>query len=95
VVQVSRILGHASPDTTLRVYTHMFDHARHTSQLHAQIAQSQFAALLCPIDQALAGGGNVIAFPASTTRRRGSTEANSRTSRPTEDHGKTGEGGNR
>lgn len=95
VVQVSRILGHASPETTLRVYTHMFDHARHTSQLHAQIAQSQFAALLCPSDAALAGGGNVIPFPASTTRRRGSTEAHSRASRPTEDRGKTGDRGNR
>ena len=95
VVQVSRILGHASPDTTLRVYTHMIDHARHTSQLHAQIAQSQFAALLCPSDAPLAGRGNVIPFPASRTRRRGSTEANSRASRPTEDRGKTGDRGNR
>ena len=95
VVQVSRLLGHASPATTLRVYAHMFDFDRHTSQLYAQIAQSQFAALLCPSDAALAGGGNVIPFPASTTRRRGITEANSRPSRPTEDRSKTGDRGNR
>ena len=32
VVFVSRQLGHASPDITLRVYAHLFDQAEHTSE---------------------------------------------------------------
>jgi Phage integrase family len=31
VVQVSRLMGHASPSTTLNVYAHMFDEARHAA----------------------------------------------------------------
>lgn len=69
VVQVSRLLGHASPVTTLRVYAHMFDHARHTHELRAQMARSVFASLLD--EDADAGAGNVLTFPARTTRRRG------------------------
>lgn len=74
VVQVSRILGHASPATTLRVYAHMFDYARHSTQLHAEIAASQFAALLEPSNPL--HRGNVIPFPAAPTRRRGDPKAN-------------------
>jgi integrase len=80
VVQVSRLLGHANPNTTLRVYAHMFDHARHTTQMHAQIAASQFARLLETSEQAPKRGINVIPFPARTTRRRATPEAGALTS---------------
>jgi integrase len=75
VVQVSRMLGHASPDTTLRVYAHMFDYARHTTQLHAQIAASQFARLLETPGQAPQRDVNVIPFPARRLRRRETPKA--------------------
>jgi integrase len=35
VVFVSRQLGHASPDITLRVYAHLFDGAEHASRAGA------------------------------------------------------------
>jgi len=69
VVQVSRLLGHASPATTLRVYAHMFDHARHTAELRTQMARSVFASLL---DQSVGSEQrpiNVIPFPAPSTVR--------------------------
>jgi integrase len=80
VVQVSRMLGHASPDTTLRVYAHMFDYARHTTQLHAQIAASQFARLLEAPGQAPQRDVNVIPFPARRPRRRETPKAGTLTS---------------
>ena len=46
VVQVSRLMGHASPSTTLNIYAHMFDHARHAADIRARMARSAFAGLL-------------------------------------------------
>ena len=46
VAQVSRILGHASITITLSVYTHLFDDARHASEIRERMAASQFAGLL-------------------------------------------------
>jgi integrase len=46
IAQVSRILGHARITTTLDIYTHMFDEARHTLDVRAQMADSVFADLL-------------------------------------------------
>lgn len=69
VVQVSRLLGHASPTTTLRVYAHMFDHARHAGELRRCLRASAFAALLEEVGDTQRRI-NVIPFPARTTRRR-------------------------
>jgi integrase len=46
VVQVSRILGHASPSTTLDIYAHVFDETRHAADIRARMARSAFAGLL-------------------------------------------------
>lgn len=46
VAQVSRILGHAQITTTLTIYTHLFDQARHADELRGKMAASAFAALL-------------------------------------------------
>ena len=46
VVQVSRLMGHASPSTTLNIYAHMFDEARHAADIRARLARSAFAGLL-------------------------------------------------
>ncbi len=51
VAQVSRILGHASVTITLDVYTHLFDHARHTNEVKAKMAASAFGALIEPTVQ--------------------------------------------
>jgi integrase len=48
VVQVSRILGHASASTTLDIYAHLFDQARHAADIRARMAHSEFAGLLKP-----------------------------------------------
>ena len=48
VVQVSRILGHASPTITLNVYTHLFDEARHMREIRSRMTASPFARLLDP-----------------------------------------------
>jgi hypothetical protein len=45
-VQVSRLMGHASPSTTLSIYAHMFDEARHAADIRARMARSAFAGLL-------------------------------------------------
>jgi integrase len=50
VAQVSRILGHASVTTTLNVYTHLFDDARHATEIRTRMAASPFARLLDPDD---------------------------------------------
>jgi hypothetical protein len=60
VVQVSRILGHASVSTTLDVYAHLFDEARHAADIRARMAGSAFAGLLDPDDD-----GTVIVLPAA------------------------------
>ncbi len=59
VAQVSRILGQAQITTTLNIYTHLFDQARHAGELRAQMAGSAFAALLEPA-AAERRSGNVI-----------------------------------
>ena len=46
VAQVARILGHSRITTTLDVYTHLFDEARHTAEIRERMAQSAFARLL-------------------------------------------------
>jgi integrase len=38
VAQVSRILGHASATTTLNIYTHQFDEARHADEIRTAMA---------------------------------------------------------
>jgi integrase len=48
VAQVSRILGHASVTTTLNIYTHLFDDARHATEIRTRMAASPFARLLEP-----------------------------------------------
>ncbi len=40
VVFVSRQLGHASPDITLRVYAHLFDSAEHAERASAMLEAS-------------------------------------------------------
>jgi integrase len=42
VAQVSRILGHAQITTTLNVYTHLFNDARHADELKDRMAASAF-----------------------------------------------------
>jgi integrase len=46
VAQVSRILGHARITITLDTYTHLFDDARHASEIRRRMAASQFVGLL-------------------------------------------------
>jgi integrase len=70
VVQVSRLLGHASPATTVRVYAHMFDYDRHTADLRRRVSASAFVELLDDGVQTAERGINVIPFPARTARRR-------------------------
>lgn len=60
VVQVSRILGHASVSTTLDVYAHLFDEARHAADIRARMAGSAFAGLISPEDDR-----KVIVLPAA------------------------------
>ncbi len=60
VVQVSRILGHASVSTTLDVYAHLFDDARHAADIRARMARSAFAGLLTDADD-----DTVIVLPAA------------------------------
>jgi integrase len=38
VAQVSRMLGHASVATTLNIYTHLFDDARHATEIRTRMA---------------------------------------------------------
>ena len=58
--QVSRILGHARAPITLDVYTHLFDEARHATEIRAQMAQSAFAQLL---ETGPAHGQKLVALP--------------------------------
>jgi integrase len=60
VVQVSRIFGHASPATTLDIYAHLFDEARHAADIRARMSRSDFARLLTPDTDE-----NVIRLPAA------------------------------
>jgi integrase len=45
VVYVSRQLGHASPDITLRVYAHLFDRAEH-AQRASDALEAGFGSIL-------------------------------------------------
>lgn len=63
VVQVSRILGHANVSTTLDVYTHLFDEARHAADIRSRMAGSAFAGLLNPDEDR-----TVIILPAAAER---------------------------
>jgi site-specific recombinase XerD len=74
VVQASRILGHASTRTTLDIYAHMFDDARHTADTQAQMARSAFAALLDNDEDE----GTVITLPAVAQARSGPRAARQR-----------------
>lgn len=62
VVQVSRILGHASPATTLDIYAHLFDDARHAADIRARMSRSEFARMLTPETDE-----NVIRLPAAAS----------------------------
>lgn len=62
VAQVSRILGHAQITTTLSVYTHLFDDARHSQELLGRMQASAFAALLEPPPDE-PDAGQVVALP--------------------------------
>ena len=65
VAQVSRILGHASV-TTLNIYTHFFDDARHATEIRTRMASSPFARLLEPdADEA----DNVVVIARRPARR--------------------------
>jgi integrase len=61
VVQVSRILGHASVSTTLDIYAHRFDEARNSADIRARMAHSAFAGLLTLDDER-----TVILLPPAT-----------------------------
>jgi integrase len=74
VVQVSRILGHASPSTTLDIYAHMFDEARHAADIRSRMAHSAFAGLL-ENDQ---DDRRVITLPAAVGVTAGSLSARQR-----------------
>jgi integrase len=63
VAQVSRILGHASTTITLDVYTHLFDDARHASEIRQRMAASEFAAMLT--FSSGTPGGRVVALGSS------------------------------
>lgn len=45
LVFVSRSLGHASPDITVRVYAHLFDGAEHAQRVTA-LLESEFGAVV-------------------------------------------------
>src|SRR5207247_8207048 len=42
----SRILGHARTSMTLDTYEHLFEQARHSAEVRAELAQSEFAMIL-------------------------------------------------
>jgi integrase len=69
VVQASRLLGHASPATTLSVYAHMFDFDRHAADLRRRVSTSAFVALLEQNTGTVQRDLNVIPFPTRVTRR--------------------------
>jgi integrase len=74
VVQVSRILGHASPSTTLTIYAHTFDEARHAADIRARMAHSPFAGLLENDEEER----HVIRLPAAATATPGPLSARQR-----------------
>ena len=74
VVQVSRILGHACPSTTLDIYAHMFDEARHAADVRSRMAGSAFAGLLENDEDE----GTVITLPAVAGATSGPLSARQR-----------------
>ena len=74
VVQVSRLMGHASPSTTLNIYTHMFDEARHAADIRARMARSAFAGLLEEDEDER----TVIRLPAAASAESGPLSARQR-----------------
>jgi integrase len=62
VVQVSRILGHSNVSTTLNIYAHLFEEARHAADIRARMSRSEFARLLDTNDNP-----NVVVLPAAAT----------------------------
>jgi integrase len=74
VVQVSRLMGHASPSTTLNIYAHMFDEARHAADIRARMARSAFAGLLEDDDDER----RVITLPAAASSPGGPLSARQR-----------------
>lgn len=74
VAQVSRILGHAQVTTTLNIYTHLFDDARHACDIRGRMATSAFAGLLEPEQD----GGNVVVLPRPSTLQGGHRSARER-----------------
>lgn len=73
VVQVSRMLGHANVGTTLDVYAHLFDEARHAADVRSRMARSEFARLLDAENH-----GNVIALPPAARSQRTGQSARER-----------------
>ena len=73
VVQVSRILGHASPSTTLDIYAHVFDEARDAADIRARMSRSAFAGLLEEEDER-----KVITLPAVAGATSGPLSARQR-----------------
>jgi hypothetical protein len=62
---VSHILGDASVTTTLDVYSHLFDEARHGAEIRARMGASAFAQLLTHEDAAATvANGKVLALRA-------------------------------
>jgi integrase len=58
VVKVSRVLGHSSVSTTLDIYAHLFEEARHAADIRARMSRSDFARLLDPTEDP-----NVVILP--------------------------------
>lgn len=73
VAQVSRILGHARTSMTLDTYTHLFEQARHTRELRAELAKSEFAMLLARLSNppARVQPGERSSYGATPERARG------------------------
>jgi integrase len=70
VAQVSRILGHASATTTLNIYTHQFDEARHADEIRTVMAASPFARLLEPSGERAANGAVMARWRGHQASRR-------------------------
>jgi site-specific recombinase XerD len=75
IVQVSRILGHSSVSTTLDIYAHLFEEARHAADIRARMTRSEFARLLDASDDP-----DVIILPAASTSQGGPLSARERAS---------------
>jgi hypothetical protein len=70
VVQVSRILGHARTSMTLDTYTHLFEEARHSADVWAELAKSDFANLLTQTLEPRAQAGEQLRSTRTALPRR-------------------------